>query len=77
LPAEQALDITTSSLYEAWGKLSRDKLGRLTGEHPLLDHMTDVAACFLALAECTSIRRLLEKRQIVISMQRICSGWLC
>ena len=44
----------------AWGKLSRDKSGRLTGEHPLLDHMTDVAACFLALAECMAVRRSLE-----------------
>lgn len=44
----------------AWGKLSRDKSGQLTGEHPLLDHMTDVAACFLALAECVAIRRSLE-----------------
>lgn len=46
--------------FDAWGKLSRDKSGQLTGEHPLLDHMTDVAACFLALAECTSVRRSLE-----------------
>lgn len=44
----------------AWGKLSRDKSGQLTGEHPLLDHMTDVAACFLALAECSAVRRSLE-----------------
>ena len=44
----------------AWGKLSRDKSGQLTGVHPLLDHMTDVAACFLALAECVAIRRSLE-----------------
>jgi len=45
----------------AWGKLSRDKTDRLTGMHPLLDHMTDVAACFLALAQCMSIRQSLEK----------------
>lgn len=44
----------------AWGKLARDKSGQLTGEHPLLDHMTDVAACFLALAECVAIRHSLE-----------------
>lgn len=44
----------------AWGKLSRDKSGQLIGEHPLLDHMTDVAACFLTLAECAGIRRSLE-----------------
>jgi CRISPR-associated endonuclease/helicase Cas3 len=47
--------------FVAWGKLSRDQSGRLTGEHPLLDHMTDVAACFLALAECSAVRRSLEK----------------
>lgn len=45
----------------AWGKLSRDKAGQLSSEHPLLDHMTDVAACFLALAECSAVRRTLEK----------------
>lgn len=43
-----------------WGKISRDNSGLLTGEHPLLDHMSDVAACFLALAECAGIRRSLE-----------------
>ena len=46
--------------FVAWGKLFRDKSGQLTGIHPLLDHMTDVAACFLALTECASIRRSLE-----------------
>lgn len=45
----------------AWGKLQRDAAGHLIGEHPLLDHMTDVAACFLALAECTAVRRSLEQ----------------
>lgn len=44
----------------AWGKLARDKSGRLVAIHPLLDHMTDVAACFLALAECSAVRRSLE-----------------
>jgi CRISPR-associated endonuclease/helicase Cas3 len=43
--------------FVAWGKLSRDKSDQLTGIHPLLDHMTDVAACFLALAECAAVRR--------------------
>jgi CRISPR-associated endonuclease/helicase Cas3 len=46
--------------YVAWGKLSRDKSGQLAVEYPLLDHMTDVAACFLALAECSGVRRSLE-----------------
>lgn len=44
----------------AWGKLQRDIAGHLVREHPLLHHMTDVAACFLALAECTAVRRSLE-----------------
>jgi CRISPR-associated endonuclease/helicase Cas3 len=47
--------------FTAWGKLSRDKAGQLSGVHSLLDHMTDVAACFLALAECSAVRRSLEK----------------
>ncbi|MDI9335263.1 MAG: CRISPR-associated helicase Cas3' [Cytophagales bacterium] len=46
--------------FQAWGKLSRDKSGQMTDEHPLFDHMTDVAACFLALTECAAIRRALE-----------------
>ena len=46
--------------YQAWGKIPRDKSEQLIGEHPLLDHMTDVAACFLALAECAGIRRSLN-----------------
>lgn len=46
--------------YRAWGKLSHDGTGQLTGEHALLDHMTDVAACFLALANCAAVRRALE-----------------
>ncbi len=46
--------------FSTWGKLARDKSGQLISEHPLLDHMTDVAACFLALAECAAIRRSLE-----------------
>lgn len=45
--------------FVAWGKLAYDASGNLTGVHPLLDHMTDVAACFLALAECAAIRRSL------------------
>jgi CRISPR-associated endonuclease/helicase Cas3 len=45
--------------FVAWGKLSREKSGQLLGMHPLLDHMTDVAACFLALVECAAIRRAL------------------
>jgi CRISPR-associated endonuclease/helicase Cas3 len=44
----------------AWGKLRRSVSGVLEGWHPLLDHMSDVAACFLALAECKAIRRALH-----------------
>jgi len=55
------LDSSSPELFEAWGKLARDKAGQLTGVHPLLDHMTDVAACFLALAECAAVRRSLDR----------------
>ena len=39
----------------AWGKL--DGKG---GEHPLTDHMLDVAACFHAAASVGSVRRALS-----------------
>ena len=58
---DAGLDRSSPELFEAWGKLARDKTGQLTGVHPLLDHMTDVAACFLALAECAAVRRSLER----------------
>lgn len=51
----------TQNEFIAWGKLSRDASGQLTGQHTLLDHMTDVAACFLALAECAAVRRSLAR----------------
>lgn len=44
----------------AFGKLERDNLDVVVGWHPLLDHMTDVAACFECLCSCHSIRRALE-----------------
>ena len=47
--------------YAAWGKLARGATGNLPCEHPLLDHMTDVAACFLALCKCAAVRRALER----------------
>ncbi len=56
----QCVDLDANE-FVAWGKLSRDASGQLTGQHPLLDHMTDVAACFLALAECEAVRRSLER----------------
>ena len=55
---ESASDV---ALFLAWGKLERDRSMGLTRIHPLLDHMTDVAACFLALAECAAIRRSLKR----------------
>ncbi|MDO8458508.1 MAG: CRISPR-associated helicase Cas3' [Burkholderiaceae bacterium] len=55
------MNLHITNCFVAWGKLSRDKSGQLTGVHPLLDHMTDVAACFLALAECAAVRRSLER----------------
>lgn len=51
----------TAEPYPAWGKLVHDAAGQLFAEHPLLDHMTDVAACFLALSECLAVRRALER----------------
>ena len=45
--------------YTAWGKLFRDKSTGILSEHSLLDHMTDVAACFVALARCAAISRSL------------------
>ena len=55
------LDGESARQFVAWGKLARDMAGNLTGMHPLLDHMSDVAACFLALAECAAVRRSLER----------------
>lgn len=49
------------SPYIAWGKLQYDVIGSLRREYLLLDHMTDVAACFVALTKCTAVRRSLEK----------------
>lgn len=43
-----------------WGKLQRDDDGSVSGVHPLLDHMIDVAACMLALLHCSAIRRATE-----------------
>ena len=45
----------------AFGKLKRDGDGRLTAWHPLIDHLTDVAACFEGLCGCRSVRRALER----------------
>lgn len=61
LLAAHLQSVAGTGSHVAWGKLSRDKSGQLTGMHPLLDHMTDVAACFLALADCAAVRRSLER----------------
>lgn len=45
----------------AFGKLERNNIGTVTGWHPLVDHMIDVAACFEYLSDCHSIRRTMEK----------------
>lgn len=45
----------------AFGKLRRDKEGHLIAWHPLWDHLTDVASCFVALCACHGIRRALEQ----------------
>jgi CRISPR-associated endonuclease/helicase Cas3 len=47
--------------FSAWGKLRRAASGVVDGVHPLLDHMTDVAACFLAMAACPSFRRAMGR----------------
>lgn len=46
---------------QAFGKLRFDDRGRITEWHSLVDHMTDVAACFASLAGCRAIRRAMER----------------
>ena len=46
--------------FPAWGKLRRTASGVVERFHPLLDHMTDVAACFIALATCPAFRRAMQ-----------------
>ncbi len=45
-------------LRAPWGKLRREQLP--PSAHGLLDHMADVAACFIALTDCNAIRRALN-----------------
>lgn len=47
--------------WVAWGKLRRASDGSVAVLHPLVDHMTDVAACFESLCVCSGIRRALQK----------------
>ncbi|MBK5969327.1 MULTISPECIES: CRISPR-associated helicase Cas3' [Thiorhodovibrio] len=45
----------------AFGKLERDSDGRILAWHPLIDHLIDVASCFMRLCQCRCIRRALER----------------
>lgn len=45
---------------QAWGKLQRSEDGAVAATHLLIDHMIDVAACFVILCQCRSIRRAME-----------------
>lgn len=47
--------------HQAFGKLERDAGGTLSGWHPLLDHLFDVAACFWDIAHCRGPRRALTQ----------------
>lgn len=44
----------------AFGKLERDASGTVLAWHPLVEHMTDVAACFEKIVGCYAVRRALE-----------------
>jgi CRISPR-associated endonuclease/helicase Cas3 len=46
---------------QAFGKLERDASGNLVAWLPLIDHLVDVAACFVRLCACRSVRRALER----------------
>jgi CRISPR-associated endonuclease/helicase Cas3 len=48
-------------LSDAFGKLDRDERGVISAWHPLIDHLTDVAACFERLCKCRAIRRAMER----------------
>jgi CRISPR-associated endonuclease/helicase Cas3 len=52
--------LAQQQFLEAWGKLSQVDASGQTEEHPLLDHMLDVAACFMALVQCRGLLRALE-----------------
>ncbi|MFY9261105.1 MAG: CRISPR-associated helicase Cas3' [Gallionella sp.] len=51
----------TDHYQYAFGKLNHNEIGEITGEHPLVDHLIDVAACFESLCQCHAIRRALEQ----------------
>ncbi|MEA5098169.1 MAG: CRISPR-associated helicase Cas3' [Burkholderiaceae bacterium] len=52
------IDLLTNT--QAFGKLDVSENG-IERWHPLLDHMIDVAACFVSLVQCRGIRRALER----------------
>jgi CRISPR-associated endonuclease/helicase Cas3 len=45
----------------AFGKLNSNEIGEITGVHPLVDHLIDVAACFESLCACHAIHRALKQ----------------
>lgn len=47
--------------FQAFGKLEGNADDLATRWHPLIDHMIDVAACFVRLAQCRSIRRAMAQ----------------
>lgn len=47
------------SSFIAWGKLRVIDGGHQL--HPLIDHMLDVAACFVALSQCTAVHRAMQR----------------
>jgi CRISPR-associated endonuclease/helicase Cas3 len=54
--------MTTEIKYrKPWGKLSHIQGTDAISEHPLVDHMLDVAACFLAICGCRSVSRSLSE----------------
>ncbi|MFD2113753.1 CRISPR-associated helicase Cas3' [Thiorhodococcus fuscus] len=52
------MEANTSS---AFGKLGRNDAGTITAWHPLIDHLIDVAACFMRLCRCRSMHRALNQ----------------
>jgi CRISPR-associated endonuclease/helicase Cas3 len=46
---------------DAFGKLRRAEGGAISGWHPLVDHLIDVAACFERLCRCRCMHRALER----------------
>jgi len=52
------MEANTSS---AFGKLERNDEGAITTWHPLIDHLIDVAACFMRLCRCRSMYRALNQ----------------